>query len=165
MAGEALKEPVPHETGWRAARADVVEIFHGLIDVQLRSVVTTKMAPVIYIFLVAGAGAVDFYLMLQAFQHSLGFGLVYLLLILPLTFIAAVIAVRVGMEVILSIFRILVNMESMMGQMNTLRGQTEAIAEDMPRIQFWRGRKKRGSGDDEPPPDPPVADKNQDPAK
>ena len=124
------------DTGWQAARLGLVDILRGLSDWQLRTIITTSMAP-----------AINLFVALQAFQQSLAAGLVWLLLIMPITSIAGIVIVRVVLESLLSLFRIVVHMESLMEQLHTLRGQTESIADrvedlPLPRIQFWRSRKR-----------------------
>lgn len=140
---------------WRAAREGLAEILGSLVDVQLRTIVTTKMAPAIYVLSCGGVVGINVWLTANAFQQSLTFGLIWAVAVMPLMMIAGLVVVRVSLEVILSIFRIVVNMEKMMEQVQTLRGQTETIigrtdeiVEDLPRIQFWRSRKRYRSGDD-----------------
>lgn len=137
------------DIGPGSMRAGLVEILRGLGDWQLRTIITTTMAPAIYAICVGGVVAINLFLALQAFRESLVSGLVWLLLIMPITSIAGAVIVRVVLESLLSLFRIVVYMESLMEQLHTLRGQTESIADrvedlPLPRIQFWRSR-KRGS--------------------
>ncbi len=138
-------------SGWQAARLGLADILRGLADWQLRSIITTAMAPTIYVVCVGGVLAINLYLALQAFQQSLASGLVWLLLVMPITSVAGIVIVRVVLESLLSLFRIVVHMESLMEQLHTLRGQTASIADrvedlPLPRIQFWRNR-KRGADD------------------
>ena len=139
-------------TGWQAARLGLVDILRGLSDWQLRTIITTSMAPAIYVVCVGAVLAINLFVALQAFQQSLAAGLVWLLLIMPITSIAGIVIVRVVLESLLSLFRIVVHMESLMEQLHTLRGQTESIADrvedlPLPRITFWRSRKR---GEDKP---------------
>lgn len=139
---------------WAAARAEMSEVLVGLTDVQLRTIVTTRMAPAIYLLCVAGVAAINIYLSVLVFGYSLAFGLVWTLLIMPVLFISGVVVVRVALEVILSIFRILVNLETLMGHIVTLKGQTETIVDrteiiELPRIQFWKPRRSKKSPEQE----------------
>lgn len=143
-------EASPADTGWQAARLGLTDILRGLSDWQLRTIITTSMAPAIYVVCVGAVLALNLFVALQAFQQSLAAGLVWLLLIMPITSIAGIVIVRVVLESLLSLFRIVVHMESLMEQLHTLRGQTESIADrvedlPLPRITFWRSRKR---GDD-----------------
>lgn len=135
------------DISWRAVREEAGEVLKNLTDVRLRTIMTTNMAPAIYVFLCAGIIAVNLFLTVQAFQISLISGISWLLLIMPIGTIAGLIAVRVILESLLSLFRIVVMMETLMEQLHSLRGQTETIAErvedlPLPRIQFWRPRKR-----------------------
>lgn len=133
---------------WAATRAELGEVLIGLADVQLRSIVTTRLAPAIYLLCIAGVAAINLYLAALVFGYSTLLGLVWALLIMPVLFISGVVVVRVALEVILSIFRIVVYMESLMDHVVTLKGQTETIMDrteiiDLPRIQFWKPRNRR----------------------
>ena len=134
-------------SGWQAARLGLADILRGLTDWQLRQIITTSMAPAIYVVCVGAVLALNLFMALRAFQQSLAEGLVWLLLIMPITSIAGIVIVRVVLESLLSLFRIVVHMESLMEQLHTLRGQTESIADrvedlPLPRIQFWRSRRR-----------------------
>lgn len=114
------------------------------------------MAPAIYVLSCGGVIGINVWLASIAFQQGTPFGLTWLFVVTPVMVIAGLVIVRVALEVILSIFRIVVNMEAMMEHVQTLRGQTETIVgrtdeivEDLPRIQFWRSRKRYRSGDDD----------------
>lgn len=133
---------------WAAARAELSEVLVGLTDLQLRTIVTTRMAPAIYLLCVAGVAAINIYLSVLVFGYSLALGLAWTLLIMPVLFVSGVVVVRVALEVILSIFRIVVNLETLMGHIVTLKGQTETIVDrteiiELPRIQFWKPRRGR----------------------
>ena len=87
------------------------------------------------------------------YGYSVGIGLVWTFLIMPVLFVSGVVVVRVALEVILSIFRIVVYLETLMDHIVALKGQTETIVGrtemiDLPRIQFWKPRRRRGDADD-----------------
>ncbi|WP_293375035.1 DUF4282 domain-containing protein [Nevskia sp.] len=135
---------------WAATRAELGEVLVGLADVQMRSIVTTRMAPAIYLLCIAGVAAINLYLAALVFGYSTPLGLVWALLIMPVLFVSGVVVVRVALEVILSIFRIVVYMESLMDHVVTLKGQTETIMDrteiiDLPRIQFWKPRRPKST--------------------
>lgn len=134
--------PEPGEAGYRTVVGALADIFSSLLDVQLRTIVTTQLTPVIYVFLVFSVAFLNLYFAVQAFDRSQAFGLFWTVIVMPVMFIAGVIAVRVALEVIICIFRIVMHMEALAEQLHTLRGQTEVIVEDLPRIQFWRTRKR-----------------------
>ncbi|MGH8506161.1 MAG: DUF4282 domain-containing protein [Stenotrophobium sp.] len=152
-AEESAEASAEASISWRMLREEAIEVLRNLLDVRLRTIMTTTMAPAIYVFLALGVIAVNLFLTVEAFQVSLTSGLVWLLLIMPIASIVGVITVRVVLESLLSLFRIVVYMESLMEQLHTVRGQTESIAErvddlPLPRIQFWRSRKRKGSAND-----------------
>lgn len=135
---------------WQMLRDEAIEVLRNLLDVRLRTIMTTNMAPAIYVFLAFGVIAVNLFLTIEAFQTSLTSGLVWLLLIMPVASIVGVITVRVILESLLSLFRIVLYMESLMEQLHSVRGQTASIAErvddlPLPRIQFWRSRKRKAT--------------------
>lgn len=136
--------------GWATVREELSEVLVGLTDLQLRTIVTTRMAPAIYLLCVAGLAAINIYLSVLVFDRSLVLGAIWTLLIMPVLFVSGVAVVRVALEVILSIFRIVVNMETLMENVATLKGQTETIVDrteiiELPRIQFWKPRRDRKS--------------------
>lgn len=138
---------------WAATRADLSEVFDGLTDIQMRSIVTTRLAPTIYLLCILGVGAINLYLAVLMYGYSVGIGLVWTFLIMPVLFVSGVVVVRVALEVILSIFRIVVYLETLMDHIVALKGQTETIVGrteiiDLPRIQFWKPRRRRGDADD-----------------
>ncbi|MGH8456745.1 MAG: DUF4282 domain-containing protein, partial [Stenotrophobium sp.] len=133
---------------WADVRSGVAEILRGLADVQLHHIITTAMAPTIYVLAASGVVAINLYLAVEAFQQSLTSGLVWLILIMPITSVAGIVTVRVVLESLLSLFRIVVYMETLMERLQTLQGQTESIADKveelpLPRIHFWRSSRKR----------------------
>lgn len=145
------------DDGWRVMRRDALAVLRNLVDFRLRTIITTTMAPAIYVFLSFGVVAFNLFLTVEAFARSLAAGLFWLLLALPIGTIIGLIAVRVLLESLLSLFRIVLYMETLMEQLQTLRGQTESIADrvedlPLPRIQFWRTRRRdHDAGNPEPP--------------
>ena len=146
-AAEPAEADAEANISWRMLREEAAEVLRNLLDVRLRTIMTTNLAPAIYVFLALGVVTVNLFLTVEAFQVSMTSGLVWLLLIMPIGSIVGVITVRVVLESLLSLFRIVLYMETLMEQLHTLRGQTESIAErvedlPLPRIQFWRSRKR-----------------------
>jgi hypothetical protein len=134
---------------WAATRSDLSEVFSGLADIQMRSIVTTRLAPTIYLLCILGVGAINLYLAVLMFGYSVTVGVLWTLLIMPVLFVSGVVVVRVALEVILSIFRIVVYLETLMDHIVALKGQTETIVGrteiiDLPRIQFWKPRRRKG---------------------
>lgn len=121
------------------------ELMKELFDVQFSSIVTTRMLPVIYGLALVLAGVQAVYSVIWAFEQNMWMGFLWLVVIAPAVFLAVVTAVRVVLELVLAIFRLLVMMESLSGKMDTMAGQIDVIQDDLPRIQFWKPRRKADS--------------------
>lgn len=106
--------------------------FRNLFDLQMRTVLTTRMLPVIYGLGIGFAACFAVYLVVMAFAVSRYEGLFWLLLAGPLSFVVVVTALRVVLEFVLSVFRLAIQVEA-------VTAQTQQIAADLPRIQFWKG--------------------------
>ena len=79
----------------------------SLFDVSFSSLVTTKVIKVLYILsmIVIGLGALGF--IGAAFANSVAFGLLTLVIIAPLVSLLYLIYVRVLLEIVIAIFRIM----------------------------------------------------------
>jgi hypothetical protein len=110
----------------------------GLSDVQFRQLLTPRMLPTIYVLGIALAAMLTLYLIVDGFRDGWLAGIVWLLLLGPAVFLALVGALRIGLEFLLAIFRLVLHVERLDEVAHTIQGQTEEIAEDLPRIQFWR---------------------------
>lgn len=110
----------------------------GLTDVQFRQMLTPRMLPTIYLLGIVLAAMLTLYLIARACREDWTSGLVWLLGLGPAVFLALVGALRIGLEFVLAIFRLVVHVERLDEVAHTIQGQTEEIAEDLPRIQFWR---------------------------
>ncbi len=110
----------------------------GLADVQFRQMLTPRMLPTIYLLGIVLAVMLTLYLIASGFRDSWRAGLLWLLVLGPAVFLALVGALRILLEFLLAIFRLVVHVERLDEVAHTIQGQTEEIAEDLPRIQFWR---------------------------
>jgi hypothetical protein len=110
----------------------------GLTDMQFRQMLTPRMLPTIYLLGIVLAAMLTLYLIAHGFRDGWFTGLAWLLLLGPAVFLALVGALRIGLEIVLAIFRLVVHVERLDEVAHTIQGQTEEIAEDLPRIQFWR---------------------------
>jgi hypothetical protein len=134
------------EIDWDENFKRLHELRRGLGDLRLQTAVTTAMAPTVYVLGAGGVLALNAYLTLKAFRQSFVDGVIQIVFA-PFLFLAGVIAVRVILEAMLSLFRINVRLDELMLQLDTLRGQTSAIADrvddlPLPRVQFFRSRKR-----------------------
>lgn len=110
----------------------------GLMDVQFSQMLTPKLLPTIYSLGIGFAAVLTLYLIAMGFRESWGQGVAWLVVLGPAVFIALVAALRMGLELMLAIFRLVVHVERLDDIAHRIQGQTEEIAEDLPRIQFWR---------------------------
>lgn len=113
-----------------------------LFDLQMREIVTTRMLPIIYGLAIAGAALLSLYSILWGFSQSWVLGIGWLIVIGPALFLAVVTTVRVLLEFVMTVFRIACYMEVLGNQIEGISDQMEGIEEDLPRIQFWRSRKR-----------------------
>lgn len=123
-------------------RSDSEGLLRNLFDVQFTTVVTTRMVPAIYSMALILSALATLYGIVWAFDSSWLLGAVWLLLIGPAIFLGLITTVRVLLEFVLTVFRIAVALESVGGQVDSIAGQTDEIAEDLPRIRFWKTRRK-----------------------
>lgn len=129
-----LRDPSIHE----AARRFLGQLF----DLQMREIVTTRMLPIVYALAITGAGLATGYSILWGFRQSWWMGLIWLLIAGPALFLVTVTAVRVFLEFVMTVFRIAFYLEALGNHIESIADQTEEIADDLPRIQFWRSRRR-----------------------
>lgn len=142
-----MSEHEPQEPGTAAAAPAQRAFLRELFDFQFRSFVTTRMLPSIFVIGVINAGVIAVYFTVLGFQASTGMGVAWVLLFGPVTFLGIVLALRVVLEVVLVLFKLTVQVETIQGMASRIEGRTEVIVEDLPRIQFWRSPKRPKSGD------------------
>ena len=132
------------EAGQDAA-AQARRFVAGLFDFQFRELVAPRMLPTIYVLGTVLAVLFTLYLVVQAFRSSWVEGLVWLLLLGPAVLLALITALRIGLESLLAIFRLVLHVERLDDIAHRIQGQTEEIATDLPRIRFWRafGRSRK----------------------
>ncbi|MFA5938583.1 MAG: DUF4282 domain-containing protein [Sinimarinibacterium sp.] len=118
--------------------SEIRRLVIGLMDVQFSEMLTPKLLPTIYSLGIVFSALLTLYLVAMGFRESWGHGVAWLVLLGPASFIALVGALRMGLELMLAIFRLVVHVERLDEIAHRIHGQTEEIAEDLPRIQFWR---------------------------
>jgi len=111
----------------------------SLFDVEFKSLITTKVIKVLYILsmIVIGLAALAF--VVAAFANSVAGGLIVLLIVAPLVALLYLIYVRVLLEIVIAVFRI-------------METNTELVA-----LQRSRGGGGPGPGVAAPPPPPPPS--------
>jgi uncharacterized membrane protein len=111
----------------------------SLFDVEFKSLITTKVIKVLYILsmIVIGLAALAF--VAAAFANSVAGGLIVLLIVAPLVALLYLIYVRVLLEIVIAVFRI-------------METNTELVG-----LQRAHGGGGPGPGVAAPPPPPPAA--------
>ncbi len=87
--------------------------FSALFDLSFKSFITSKIAKILYVLSIAGAGLWALRLIVRGFQESAGSGLLMLLIGGPLAFLVVVIYARVFLEIILVLFRMSENISKL----------------------------------------------------
>lgn len=122
------------ESGSEIALGDLLR---NLFDFEMREIVTTRMLPLIYRFAVIAMGALVVLGVVTAFIQSIWMGLAWAVFG-PIVFLILVVVVRVFLEFVMAVFRMLVYIEILDRRTQTIEGHTEEVVQDLPRIQFWK---------------------------
>jgi fatty acid desaturase len=125
----------PEPPAWFAA---VRDFLGGLFDLQFRKLLTPRMLPTLFMAAIAASAWAVLVYAAQGFAQSLGDGLLRLLVVGPVAFLALVTLARILLELCLAVFRIAVHASRM-------AGHTEDIASGLPRIQFWKPARRKGA--------------------
>ncbi|HEY0974179.1 MAG TPA: DUF4282 domain-containing protein [Solimonas sp.] len=112
------------------------EFLRRLFDLEFRELLIPRMLPTLYLLGIAASGYAVVAFALDGFAQSAVVGLLRLLLIGPVAFLVMVTLLRFALELCIAIFRIALHV-------NELAGHAEDIADGIPRISFWKPRKKR----------------------
>ena len=129
-------------SGWKDWPAKAGDFLRNMFDLEFRRLLTPRMLPTLFVLAIVASGLWVAAYAAQGFSHSLGEGLLRLLLIGPLAFLTMVTCARVALELCLAIFRLAVHASRM-------AGHTEDIAGGLPRITFWKTSRRKGSEDEE----------------
>lgn len=113
------------------------DLLRNLFDFEMREIVTTRMLPLIYRFAVIAMGALVVLGVVTAFIQSFWMGLAWMIFG-PLVFLILVVVVRVFLEFVMAVFRMLVYIEILDRRTSAIEGHTEEVVQDLPRIQFWK---------------------------
>jgi ABC-type multidrug transport system fused ATPase/permease subunit len=117
--------------------------FRILFDLRLRRLVTVRLLPMVYLLLLVLSGALCAGLVFLAFSVSWQLGLVAAL-ISPVLFLTLVVLSRVGVELVLAVFELLAHADRLASVTEQMSDQLEGVAEDLPRLTFWR-QPRRGA--------------------
>lgn len=113
------------------------DLLRNLFDFEMREIITTRMLPLIYRFAVMAMAALVALGVVTAFIQSVWMGLVWMLFG-PIVFLILVVVVRVFLEFVMAVFRMLVYIEILDRRTSKIEGHTEEVVQDLPRIQFWK---------------------------
>lgn len=120
-----------------AADVSLRDLLRSLFDLEMREIITTRMLPLIYRFAIMAMGAVVLLGVATAFVQSVWLGLVWLVFG-PIVYLILIVVVRVFLEFVMAVFRMLVYIEILDRRTHTIEGYTEEVVQDLPRIQFWK---------------------------
>ena len=79
----------------------------SLFDVEFKSLVTTKVIKVLYILSMIGIGLVALAFVVAAFNNNAAAGLLVLIIVAPLMSLLYLVYVRVLLEIVIAVFRIM----------------------------------------------------------
>jgi hypothetical protein len=131
------QHPVPD---WGIAAA--AEALRAVFDPRFERYATTRVVPMLFVLGVGLAAVSALYMVASAFADGPLKGLLWLLLLGPAQFVALSILIRILLELCLAIFRLASAIEDIIAIANRIEGQAGDIAADLPRIQFWKPRRR-----------------------
>ncbi|TJY56661.1 DUF4282 domain-containing protein [Sinimarinibacterium sp. CAU 1509] len=108
------------------------DFLRSLLDLRFEQLITPRMLPTLYMLAIAASAYGMLTYAIGGFTQSLAVGLFRLLLVAPVGFVVLVTLCRIGLEFLMVVFRLAVNVSEM-------AGHTGDIASGLPRIQFWKG--------------------------
>jgi uncharacterized protein DUF4282 len=97
--------------------------FGSLLDISFTSLVATKVIKVLYVLSIVLIGLMALVFVVSAFTQSVGAGIFTLLIVAPLAALLYLIYVRVILEVIICIFRIMETNVELVGLQRAATGQ------------------------------------------
>ena len=97
--------------------------FASLFDVSFSSLITTKVIKVLYVLSMVLIGLMALVIVASAFTQSVGAGVFTLLILAPLAALLYLIYVRVILEVIICVFRIMETNVELVGLQRAATGQ------------------------------------------
>lgn len=123
----------------RVARIFVATLF----DLEFKHTLTTRMVPIIYALGIGSFAIVALSISVLGFRISVWAGLFYMFVVAPAAFLALVLAMRVALEFVLSVFKLLEITEAMYGKtadldksVLRLTNRVEEVASIIPRWPF-----------------------------
>ncbi len=115
-----------------------------LFDLEFKHTLTTRMVPIIYTLGILSFAILALSIGVLGFRISFWAGLFYLFVVAPAAFLATVLAMRVALEFVLSVFKLLEVTEAMyrktaeMDQnLERLTTRVEDVSSVIPRLPAW----------------------------
>jgi uncharacterized membrane protein len=131
----------------------------SLFDVEFKSLITTKVIKVLYILsmIVIGLAALAF--VAAAFANSVAGGLIVLLIVAPLVALLYLIYVRVLLEIVIAVFRIMETNTELVALQRGSGGGGPGVAAPSPPSPppATPPQPQAGQPETQPPPPPPPA--------
>jgi hypothetical protein len=111
---------------------NVRDFLRSLLDLRFEQLITPRMLPTLYLLAIAASAYGVLTYAIEGFTRSFAVGVFRLVLVAPVGFVVLVTLCRIGLEFLMVVFRLAVNVSEM-------AGHTGDIASGLPRIQFWKG--------------------------
>ncbi len=111
-----------------------------LFDLEFKHILTTRMVPIIYTLGIVSFAILALSISVLGFRISIWAGLFYLLVVAPAAFLALVLAMRVALEFVLTVFKLLEVTEAMYrktGEINDNTVRLNTRVEELPRLPSW----------------------------
>lgn len=99
--------------------------FASLFDISFRSLVTTRIIRVLYVLYMIAIGLVALGFIVSAFNANTALGVLVLVIGAPLAFFVYLIFVRVWLEVVIALFRIMENTQQLVEQGSRISAASE----------------------------------------
>lgn len=119
---------------WRTAAREFTQ---ALFDIRFEQIITTQMLPAVYTLAIAAAGVGALYWAAIGFEKGWVTGVIRLLVLAPIAFVATVVAVRSVLEFFLAVFRIAAQMDTMAEEIARISGDMKDVASLPRRIRFF----------------------------
>jgi hypothetical protein len=134
----------------------------SLFDVEFKSLITTKVIKVLYILSMIGIGLVALAFVVAAFNNNAAAGLLVLVIVAPLMSLLYLIYVRVLLEIVIAVFRIMETNTELVALQRGSGGGGPGVAAPSPPPPpspppATPPQPQAGPPETQPPPPPPPA--------
>ena len=130
----------------------------SLFDVEFKSLITTKVIKVLYILSMIGIGLVALAFVVAAFNNDAAAGPLVLIIVAPLMALLYLIYVRVLLEIVIAVFRIMETNTELVALQRGSGGGGGGVAAPSPSPPpATPPQPQAGPPETQPPPPPPPA--------